>query len=130
MKRLDKLLNEITTSYLAIAFIGFMAFLAALIIPWLIPNENLGTALKDLAQINITVAIGLGTLVIAFKAKPKIVSLWTRRILVLLALSSLSFSLSFVESPFVQTMYMTISGMLLVSIILAATHYLQEHVDK
>ncbi|WP_432358829.1 hypothetical protein [Sporosarcina sp. UB5] len=130
MQKIDKFLNRSVSSYFTIAVIGVFALFAAMIIPWLIPGNIIGAALQNLAQINITVAIGLGTLVIAFKAEVKIKALWTRRILVLLMMSSLCFSLSFVNQIIIQAMYMTISGMLLVSIILSSARFILDHVDR
>lgn len=82
-------------------------------------DEDIKIALQNSAQLSITVALGIGALVIALNVKKeqKTVKLMQEMVIFML-LSILSFYLSFGFSDFIQRLYLVLSALIQMVIIL------------
>lgn len=79
--------------------------------------------LQTSAQLNVTVAIGIGTLEIAIKAPDKKRAKLIKEILVIITLNVFSFFISHVQIEVLQRVYFALSGVILIVILLSAFYY-------
>lgn len=91
-----------------------------------IPNNDLKEILQVFAQLNVTIAIGIGTLEIAIKAPDGLKAGLIKEILGIISISVFSFFISHFEHELIQRVYICLSGFILVFILLSAFHYVKK----
>lgn len=129
MKSLDHWLTRISSSYVTISVVGFLTLIIIMCTPWLIPSKDLTSVLQSLAPINITVAIGMGTIAIAMKEQNDVTTL-VKEIILLMLISVLSFFISFLDVEIIKRAYILVSGLVLLNIIIGTTRFLKDQIDS
>lgn len=108
------LLNRIILGVLCIFILGAVVYVAIEQ-----SNEDIESALRNSAQLSITVALGIGALVIALNLNKEEKTLkLMQEMVIFMLLSILSFYLSFGFSDFLQRSYLVLSGLIQIVIIL------------
>lgn len=108
------LLNRIILGVLCIFILGAVVYVAIEQ-----SNEDIESALRNSAQLSITVALGIGALVIALNLNKEEKTLkLMQEMVIFMLLSILSFYLSFGFSDFLQRSYLVLSALIQIVIIL------------
>ncbi|WP_405103033.1 hypothetical protein [Oceanobacillus sp. FSL H7-0719] len=107
--------------------IPVFAISSVVLIPYLgitIPKVELRDILQAFAQLNVTVAIGIGTLAIAIRAPDNTKVELIKEILTILMISVFSFLLSFIHHEGIQRVYIILSGLVLIYILVTTANYI------
>lgn len=122
---LERLKSEKTIDYLtpifALSTLPLVIYLAINL-----PSGELKDILQWSAQLNVTVAIGIGTLEIAIKASGRAKTGLIKEILSMISISVFSFFISYIQHDLIQRIYFGLSGLLIMLILLSAFYYVMK----
>lgn len=111
--------EKYTSSRIVLALLSLFVIIAVIFVAITSSKDDIETALQNSAQLSITVALGIGALVIALNVKKEHKSReLMQEMVVFMLLSLLSFYLSFGFSDFIQRLYLVLSGLIQIVIIL------------
>ncbi|QUW22478.1 hypothetical protein JSQ81_02505 [Sporosarcina sp. Marseille-Q4063] len=126
MKKVESFLESTKSSSIALRLFGVIALITVIYLSFAIPTEELKNSLQGLAQLNVTVAIGIGTLAIALRTENTLKNRLIMEILVILMISIFSFFLSYFDFPMVQRGYFCLSGLIIISILIMTGNYIMD----
>ena len=119
--------NRFLSSNFVFKFFTVLTVIAVLYGVILIPKENLSSALQDLSQLTITVGLGIGALIIALNVSGNNGTInLIKQTLLFMLISVLSFFLSFVDSEYIQRLYLLVGGLTQIAILVQTTVFIKK----
>ena len=116
--------DNLLTSNKTIVFVASLTFVTVTLTMFRIPDEKMADTLKGMAQLNVTIAIGMGTLAIALNQKVDVYK-FIKLIIVFMILSILCYFLSFWDYT-LQRCYLWLSSVIGIAILTSTAGFIKK----
>lgn len=123
-------INKFFSSYITFSALGFLALILAVVAPFYVEDVDLKTTLQSLAQLNITVSIGMAAVSISLKTTTGQSITLIKEILILILLSALGFFSSLLPYLDLQKIFLILNGVVLVQILTSTAKFIKVNIDK
>jgi len=128
MKKLDDFLSMVFASTLTIVLVTFATGISIIMAVLSIPGEQLKVVLQSVAQISLTVSIGLGAVTISLNREIKTLKL-LKEIILIMIISILSYFITFWGDSLLMRMYLMLSSLLVIMILVSVARYIQDQIN-
>lgn len=129
-QNINEKLDKIFSSYITLSAFGLLALFLAVVTPFFVEDAVLKTTLQSLAQLNITVCIGMAAVSISLKSESVKRITLIKEILILMLLSSLGFFSSLLPYLDLQRLFLMLNGVVLVQILTSTARFIKLNIDK
>lgn len=125
----DNFFTKIISSEKVFVVISIVTFLAVLLASFSIPISDLKPTLQNIAILNVTIAIGIGTLVSAVGASKENLGI-IKRMLLLILISILSYFVAEIPNFMIQQGYLLLEGIVVLNALSGTLRFFIERYEK
>lgn len=125
MNFMDKSIKNILSNNITIVVVGVCTILSVVMACLSVPNDQLSDLLKNVASLNITLAIGLGTISISLKNEER-TQMFLKEIIAIMLMSLLSYFLPFWADYFIMRLYLFVIAFSSASILISTARQIEE----